>query len=229
MQIVIVTLAIALGALHSAPAFAAALACRSGDFALSDAKAIAGVRGLVARACPCADFDASAPDKKHGRFVKCARAVIDDATDGTPAAGVFTLRRECRSAVRAIYSKAACGYSPSRPRVMCCEANGTRTKAAARKVASCVDHGQVLRHACYTSPFGPDACSFDATNRCTTSSHWETVDIPSPAEPADTPGTPGVVVTNPKLLTQFGPTFSLNNARYTVTISPARRSSRTRS
>ena len=44
----------------------------------------------------------------------------------------------------------------------------------------------------------------------------ETVDIPSAAEPADTPGSPGVVVTNPKLLTQFGgASFSLNNARYT--------------
>jgi hypothetical protein len=43
-----------------------------------------------------------------------------------------------------------------------------------------------------------------------------TVDIPSPAEPTHTPGSPGVVVTNPKLLAQFGGgTFDLNNARYT--------------
>ena len=34
--------------------------------------------------------------------------------------------------------------------------------------------------------------------------------------PANTPGSPGVVVTSPKLLTQFGGgSFSLNNARYT--------------
>jgi len=44
----------------------------------------------------------------------------------------------------------------------------------------------------------------------------ETVDIPSTAEPAETPGTSGVVVTHPDLITQFGgPGFSLNNARYT--------------
>ncbi len=44
----------------------------------------------------------------------------------------------------------------------------------------------------------------------------ETVDIVSAAEPAETPGTSGVVVTNPKLITQFGGAgFSLNNARYT--------------
>jgi pimeloyl-ACP methyl ester carboxylesterase len=44
----------------------------------------------------------------------------------------------------------------------------------------------------------------------------ETIDIPSGAEPADTPGTTGVVVTNANLVTQFGgSSFSLNNARYT--------------
>ncbi len=45
---------------------------------------------------------------------------------------------------------------------------------------------------------------------------FETIDIPSAAEPADTPGSPGVTVTNDKLLTQFGgASFTLNRARYT--------------
>ena len=44
----------------------------------------------------------------------------------------------------------------------------------------------------------------------------ETVDLPSTARPAHTPGTPGVVVTNPLLIEQFGGSeFNLNNARYT--------------
>jgi len=44
----------------------------------------------------------------------------------------------------------------------------------------------------------------------------ETVDLPSAAQPAYTPGSPGVVVDNPRLITQFGGAdFSLNNARYT--------------
>lgn len=44
----------------------------------------------------------------------------------------------------------------------------------------------------------------------------ETVDVPSDAKPAHTPGTAGVTVTNPKLIAQFGtPDFDLNNARYT--------------
>lgn len=44
----------------------------------------------------------------------------------------------------------------------------------------------------------------------------DTVDLPSPAQPAHTPGSPGVVVDNPALLSQFGSTGgNLNNARYT--------------
>jgi pimeloyl-ACP methyl ester carboxylesterase len=59
-------------------------------------------------------------------------------------------------------------------------------------------------------------CGSDATNSSSTEIVQETSDIVSQAEPADTPGSPGVTVTNPKLLTQFGSRgFSLNNARYT--------------
>src|SRR5215470_4666579 len=42
-----------------------------------------------------------------------------------------------------------------------------------------------------------------------------TIDIASAAQPPNTPGSPGVVVTNPKLLTQFGAGANLNHARYT--------------
>jgi pimeloyl-ACP methyl ester carboxylesterase len=43
----------------------------------------------------------------------------------------------------------------------------------------------------------------------------ETIDIPSAAAPADTPGSPGVTVTNPNLITQLGANPDLNQARYT--------------
>jgi pimeloyl-ACP methyl ester carboxylesterase len=44
----------------------------------------------------------------------------------------------------------------------------------------------------------------------------ETVDVPSAAQPAHTPGTPGVAVTNTRLIEMFeGDDFDLNNARYT--------------
>jgi hypothetical protein len=44
----------------------------------------------------------------------------------------------------------------------------------------------------------------------------QTVDLPSAAQPAYTPGSPGVVVDNPRLLTQFGGAdVDLNHGRYT--------------
>ncbi len=65
---------------------------------------------------------------------------------------------------------------------MCCEAktsNG-KTKAGAQKAAKCVDapNGKIVRHACYVSPFAPDACSNDATNDCTTLVVQETREHP---------------------------------------------------
>ena len=42
-----------------------------------------------------------------------------------------------------------------------------------------------------------------------------TLEIDSHAHPANTPGSPHVSVSNPKLLTQFGKRFSLNKATYT--------------
>ncbi|MDH3687050.1 MAG: hypothetical protein OEP95_12535, partial [Myxococcales bacterium] len=43
----------------------------------------------------------------------------------------------------------------------------------------------------------------------------DTIQLPSAAQPPETPGSPGVVVANPKLLTQFGPGADLNRAIYT--------------
>jgi hypothetical protein len=76
-----------------APAFAGAATdtCRTGASALSDAKTIAGVRGAIDRQCPCADYDGTTPAKRHSAYVKCASAVVNDATDGTPLLGEFTL------------------------------------------------------------------------------------------------------------------------------------------
>ena len=127
LTVVPVLLVVALaGSLHAAPD-----ACRARASALGDAKAIAAVRGAIARQCPCASFDGSSKAKGHSRFVKCANAVIDDAADGTPLLGTFTLRRQCRSEVRNIYATAACGDAA--PRVMCCAAkptSGIATKSA---------------------------------------------------------------------------------------------------
>ena len=47
-------------------------------------------------------------------------------------------------------------------------------------------------------------CGSDSTSQSSDEVMQETIDIPSKAQPADTPGSPGVTVTSPKLLTQFG-------------------------
>src|SRR5262245_24621515 len=82
-----------------APAAGAADRCPPATFVLSDAQDVAAVRAGIERACPCASFDGSTPDKKHGAYVQCAKAVIDDATDGTPLLGAFTLRTQCKAEV----------------------------------------------------------------------------------------------------------------------------------
>jgi pimeloyl-ACP methyl ester carboxylesterase len=211
------TVALLAGAIFAGTAAAAPPRCQTGTFALSDTRDLRAIRGAIERACPCSAFDGSLGNR-HTDYQRCARAVTTDASDGTPVLGAFTLRRECRGEVKRIFRTAACGYAPAR--VVCCEGKPRtgKGKAKAREPAECSDSpsGRVVRHACYASPFAADACSFDATNRCSTLSVQETIEIPSPAEPAETPGSPGVVVTSPKLLSQFGgPGFSLNNARYT--------------
>jgi pimeloyl-ACP methyl ester carboxylesterase len=193
--------------------------CREGASRIGDARAIAGLRAVIDAQCPCATFDGSSSTTSHSAFLKCVKIRIGDATDGTPLLG-FSLRAQCKGEFKKIFSNSTCGY-PANERVACCEvkpANG-KLKAGIKKVASCVDSasGTVVRHACTGSPFTVDACSFDPTNSCTTTTFAEeTVNLPSAAEPPHTPGSTGVVVTNPKLLTQFGGgSFSLNNARYT--------------
>ena len=195
--------------------------CRTGESAVQDARSIAALRVVIEDQCPCAAFDGLSKATNHSAFVKCAKTRIDDATDGTPLLG-FSLRSQCKGTLKKVYTASTCGYPPAEARVACCEvkpSNG-KTKAGIKKTPSCVDSasGSVIRHACTISPFTTDACSFDANNDCTVASPFaeETVNLPSAADPADTPGTGGRRPTNPKLLAQFGgPSFSLNNARYT--------------
>ncbi len=193
--------------------------CHAGASTVGDGTSIANVRAVIEQQCPCASFDGSSSTTTHGAYLKCVKTRIATATDGALLG--FSLRKKCAGEVKKVYAKSTCGY-PAGERVACCEvkpANGKK-KAGVKKVTSCVDTptGSVVRHACTISPFSADACTFDATNSCKTVPVVQeaTVDIPSAAEPADTPGSTGVTVTNPKLLTQFGgPSFTLNRARYT--------------
>ena len=207
------TLALAL----AAPA-GAADKCRSGDFVVSDTNDFAALRVVIDDLCPCASFDGATNTTNRGAYLKCVKTAINDAADGTPLLG-FSVRSKCKGDLTKLFKLSTCGYVAGE-RVACCEAQPTKSKkkATIKKVASCVDSGSTVRHACTISSFTADACSFDANNTCKVASPFaeETVNIPSTADPAHTPGTAGVVVTNPKLLAQFGgPSFSLNNARYT--------------
>jgi pimeloyl-ACP methyl ester carboxylesterase len=186
--------------------------CRSGDSTVADAQAITVVRSVIQRTCPCAAFDGSSRGKSHRAFVRCAQAVIDDATDGSPLLDLFTLRKECRTAVRKIYAGAACGYRP--PRVMCCASRRGKLQGRAKPVSKCKSSSGATRYACHASPFAPDACRADAPNVCTATVQT-TIDIPSPAKGPHTFGTPGVTGATDKFVMQFGALIDLNKARYT--------------
>ena len=204
----------ALFALIVAPS-ASLAGCRDGIFAFPDAKDVAAVKGAIERACPCADFDGSTSDLKHSDYVRCAKGVIDTAATAG-VLGAYTIRTECRGELKKWARASTCGQPASANKVVCCEMPPSgKPKARVKRADRCVSSGPVTRNACFASSNG-DICSGNATNACRTLTVQETVNIPSAAAPAETPGSPGVVVTNPGLLTQFGGgSFTLNQARYT--------------
>jgi pimeloyl-ACP methyl ester carboxylesterase len=219
----------ALAVLTAVPARAlTADRCLTGVAAVQDLLDIAAVRAAVETACPCA---AAA---SHGAYVRCAGAVVDAAV----SAG--DLRRRCRGTVRRYGAKSTCGHDPARDRVVCVRksfnpartrvsctvrrlktcvdnAAGTMTQRACRAVSHCVDAADTDGDGLIAHPADAGACRLrGGTFYAPTDVVGTTIDTPSLARPPHTPGTPGVTVTAPKLLTQFGnPHVSLNNARYT--------------
>ena len=195
--------------------------CESGASRASDRQTIASLRVVIEDECPCASFDGTSSTTNRGAFLRCVKQRINDASDGTALLG-FSLRKQCKSALKKIYTLSTCGY-PAGERVSCCEVKPAtlKKKASIKKTAKCVDAGSVVRNACPAFAFTADACSFDLNNTCNAVPPpfaQETVDIPSAAEPAETPGTSGVVVTNPKLLTQFGGPGFKDELPYVVAI-----------
>ncbi len=177
-----------------------------------DAADIRGVRAQIEIACPCTSFDGS-PGKTHGAFMRCARGVILDASDGTPIDGRITLRPECMGTMRRTIRGSDCGYAAIQERRPCCaHLPSGRNSGRILRPAKC--SSTTVRHFCPSFHVVDDACSGNALNTCNTVG--TTTTIPSGAEPPNTPGSPGVTVSNAKLLTQFGgSSFSLNNATYT--------------
>jgi pimeloyl-ACP methyl ester carboxylesterase len=198
-------LALAFAALPAA----AADRCLGGAAATQDQRDIAAVRLAVESACPCAAA------LSRGSYSRCARSVVDQAVAGR------TLRGQCRVTVSGMERHSSCG-SPGR---MPCLVNRPGAKHPLRckiaTAAQCADGATVRRTPCAAATHcidagdsnGDDRIAFPDDLRCVTRA---TVDVPSAAAPAHTPGSAGVSVTNPKLLAQFGgASFSLNNARYT--------------
>src|SRR4029453_5877142 len=85
-------LACVLFAAHLAQPAVSSAGCRDGVFALPDARDIAAIKGAIDRACPCASFAGSTPALNHLAWARCARDVINDASDGSPRRGAYSVR-----------------------------------------------------------------------------------------------------------------------------------------
>jgi pimeloyl-ACP methyl ester carboxylesterase len=193
--------------------------CLQGASAAQDAVDIAGLRRHLAAVCPCSAYNGLTPATSRGAYLRCVRPVVADASDGTPIQGTFGLRAKCRATVKRTHITSDCGSSVLRDRNPCCRHDLVtgRNSGRIKLSSSCVSTpGVDIQNNCPAAHFVADACSGDATNSCYAIETPSTLVIPSGAEPPDTPGSPGVTVTNPLLLTQFGgSSFSLNNVTYT--------------
>lgn len=189
--------------------------CLAGASQWIDRAQIDTLRAVIEGACPCAT--ATARDE----YQRCSRAAVKNAIDGS------ALRRECKATVNAIQARTTCGLPVSAAKSPCLK-QGTgpqpKLRCAIKQESSCVDSpsGKVRQVACGGYTHCIDAADangdllIDAKDELRCAVRGTTIDIPSAAEPPNTPGSPGVTVTNPKLVTQFGSaTFDLNNARYT--------------
>jgi len=183
--------------------------CMSEMFAAQDRADIAAARLEVEAECPCEDAD-SADDYEH-----CVRGAADDLADDGE------LRDECVDDVVAIESDSSCGRPGMSPCLTRSSSDLALRACAISTAQDCVDDGDLERHFCSAATHCLDAADSNGDGviappddlRCVTRT---TIDIPSAAMPPHTPGSPGVVVTNAGLLTQFGGgDFDLNRARYT--------------
>ncbi|MFN8545761.1 MAG: hypothetical protein U0807_16370 [Candidatus Binatia bacterium] len=174
--------------------------CEAGANAVSDRIAIAAARALVGRTCACGSFAGN-----RSGYLVCVRQALGDPS----VAARSGLRPECRRQVASVLRRSTCGYPAGQDRHPCCE-QGVHSRVSVKRASRCVDTPHVHRDVCLATDFTEDACN--AAGRCRQTIVQATVLVPSAAEPPHTPGSPGVTVTNAKLLAQFGAgTFSLNN------------------
>jgi pimeloyl-ACP methyl ester carboxylesterase len=180
----------------------------TGPAAEQDLADIQAARVEIESRCPCEEAESAES------YVRCAERQANDA------AGDGVLREECVDTVSDLEAQSTCG----RPDFVPClsgRADDLTFRACDVVLASeCVDDASFQRTACTAATHCIDAADTNGDGQIALPDELFcvsrlTVDIPSEAQPPNTPGSPGVVVTNDKLLAQFGDDFSLNNARYT--------------
>jgi pimeloyl-ACP methyl ester carboxylesterase len=151
-------LALTAALLAPTTSWAAALTCLIGTdpVVLSDADQIVALRLQVEANCECAFYDASGKGKKHGDFVRCAKAVIEQAViDGT-------LRKQCKGHLKKTYAKSTCGFpiTLKGPKVPCVKKilKNNKTRCAVKPDQRCVDKpGIFTQDACNGHTFCQDA------------------------------------------------------------------------
>lgn len=199
--------------------------CFDAPFTASDASDIAEVRRVIDTFCDCSLFPGDTPETKHGKYVKCAKGII------VAKAKVSKLRNECKGAVTKIYAKSSCGFAstPQGDKVPCVKKmiSTGKVTCAAKPLNTCTSKpGVYTQNACGDNYTCTDAGDSNgnlvldpADSGACVNARGPVVGttrlIPSGAEAPHTPGSASVVVTNPKLLVQFGAAVNLNNAMYT--------------
>lgn len=111
-------------ALLALPAWAGA-ACRAGDDALADERALATLRADLDESCPCESYDGSA-GKNRRDYRICAGDVIDAARESG------TLRDECVGTVRDLIDGSTCGTD----QVACATLAGTKSPRVSCRVTA---------------------------------------------------------------------------------------------
>ncbi|MEW6271237.1 MAG: hypothetical protein AB1689_18300 [Thermodesulfobacteriota bacterium] len=146
---------VAAAALHAAPA-AAQDACRAGASALSDARALAALRGAIDEACPCASYDGT-QGKTRSAYRRCAREVLRASL----ASG--GLRPQCRPVAIRGYLDTTCG-APGK--VTCGRvAPASRTKPVSCRVTTperCASRGGWTETACAAQTHCADVVEWTA-------------------------------------------------------------------
>jgi pimeloyl-ACP methyl ester carboxylesterase len=184
-------------------------ACLSGASAAQDRNDLEAARVAVEADCGCAEADSEAS------YASCvSRTAQGAAQDGA-------LRHDCIAALLDLEARSTCGRAGHVPCLTSRDDDLAFRACDVVPESECADDGALRRTACSAATHCIDAADTNGDLRialpdethCVTR---KTVDLPSAAAPPHTPGSPGVIVTNEKLLAQFGDgPFSLNNARYT--------------